>query len=157
MERALVYLARSQNTDGSWTPLWFGNEQGPDESNPTYGTASVLLALEELRLLGFRLPPEIAQRATDWLLAAQDSSGAWGGAAGTAVSTEETGLAVEALASCAPESATRGALWLASKIEDDSWTVPSPIGFYFAKLWYYEALYPQIFTVAGLGRLLRHL
>jgi squalene-hopene/tetraprenyl-beta-curcumene cyclase len=157
MERALVYLARSQNPDGSWTPLWFGNEQGPDESNPTYGTASVLLALEELRLLGFRLPPEIAQRATAWLLAAQDSSGAWGGAVGTAVSTEETGLAVEALASCAPESATRGALWLASKIEDDSWTVPSPIGFYFAKLWYYEALYPQIFTVAGLGRLLRHL
>ena len=29
---------------------------------------------------------------------------------------------------------------------------PSPLGFYFAKLWYYEDLYPLIFTVAALGR-----
>jgi squalene-hopene/tetraprenyl-beta-curcumene cyclase len=28
---------------------------------------------------------------------------------------------------------------------------PSPIGLYFAKLWYYEKLYPLIFTVASLG------
>ncbi len=157
IERALVYLTRSQNPDGSWTPLWFGNEQGPDEANPTYGTACVLLALEELRLLGIRLPPQIAERAVRWLLDAQDRSGAWGGAPGTAVSTEETGLAVEALASCQPEAAARGGLWLASKIEDGNWTTPSPIGFYFAKLWYFEELYPQIFAVAGLGRLLRHL
>ena len=27
---------------------------------------------------------------------------------------------------------------------------PSPIGFYFAKLWYYEQLYPMISTVAAL-------
>ncbi|PYK61575.1 MAG: hypothetical protein DME21_08745 [Verrucomicrobia bacterium] len=31
----------------------------------------------------------------------------------------------------------------------------SPIGFYFAKLWYYERLYPQIFTVAALSRVAR--
>ena len=30
---------------------------------------------------------------------------------------------------------------------------PSPIGFYFANLWYYEKLYPVIFTVAALERL----
>jgi squalene-hopene/tetraprenyl-beta-curcumene cyclase len=29
---------------------------------------------------------------------------------------------------------------------------PSPIGFYFAKLWYFERLYPLIFTVAALRR-----
>jgi squalene-hopene/tetraprenyl-beta-curcumene cyclase len=29
---------------------------------------------------------------------------------------------------------------------------PSPIGFYFAKLWYFEALYPLIFAVSGLNR-----
>jgi len=29
---------------------------------------------------------------------------------------------------------------------------PSPIGFYFANLWYYEKLYPIIFTVAALER-----
>ena len=34
---------------------------------------------------------------------------------------------------------------------------PSPIGFYFAKLWYFERLYPLIFTVAALGRAARGL
>ena len=29
---------------------------------------------------------------------------------------------------------------------------PSPIGFYFAALWYYERLYPLIFTATALGR-----
>ena len=38
------------------------------------------------------------------------------------------------------------------KIESDEWLRPSPIGFYFAKLWYYERLYPMIFTVAALAR-----
>ena len=32
----------------------------------------------------------------------------------------------------------------------------SPIGFYFAKLWYYERLYPLVFTVAALGHAVRH-
>jgi squalene-hopene/tetraprenyl-beta-curcumene cyclase len=29
---------------------------------------------------------------------------------------------------------------------------PTPIGFYFAKLWYFERLYPLAFAVAALGR-----
>ena len=29
---------------------------------------------------------------------------------------------------------------------------PSPIGFYFANLWYFEKLYPVIYTVAALTR-----
>ena len=40
--------------------------------------------------------------------------------------------------------------WLLEKIASDEWRRPSPIGFYFAKLWYYERLYPIIFTVAAL-------
>lgn len=32
---------------------------------------------------------------------------------------------------------------------------PWPIGFYFAKLWYHERLYPLIFAVAALGSYLR--
>ena len=38
------------------------------------------------------------------------------------------------------------------RVEDGTFTEPSPIGFYFAKLWYFEKLYPIIFTVAALGR-----
>jgi squalene-hopene/tetraprenyl-beta-curcumene cyclase len=40
-------------------------------------------------------------------------------------------------------------------VETDHCREPSPIGFYFAKLWYYEKLYPLIFTVSALGQALR--
>jgi squalene-hopene/tetraprenyl-beta-curcumene cyclase len=40
-------------------------------------------------------------------------------------------------------------------VESGRFRDPSPIGFYFAKLWYFEKLYPLIFTVAALGRALR--
>ena len=46
----------------------------------------------------------------------------------------------------------RGANWLIEKIENGEWRQPAPIGFYFAKLWYYERLYPRIFAVSALGR-----
>ncbi len=39
--RAVEFLAATQRADGSWIPLWFGNEHAPDEDNPAYGTARV--------------------------------------------------------------------------------------------------------------------
>ena len=46
----------------------------------------------------------------------------------------------------------KGANWLMGKVESGDWLNASPIGFYFARLWYYEKTYPQIFTVAALSR-----
>jgi len=46
----------------------------------------------------------------------------------------------------------RGIAWLVEAVESGRFREPSPIGFYFAKLWYFEKLYPLIFTVAALGR-----
>ena len=55
-----------------------------------------------------------------------------------------------------PGDATqRGVAWLVDAVESGRFRDPSPIGFYFAKLWYYEKLYPLIFTVAALGRATR--
>src|SRR5437870_5333629 len=48
---------------------------------------------------------------------------------------------------------SRGTAWLLERVENGSWTEPAPIGFYFAKLWYYERLYPLIFTVGALEKL----
>ena len=31
---ALAFLRRTQRDDGSWLPLWFGNEHAPDDENP---------------------------------------------------------------------------------------------------------------------------
>ena len=44
----------------------------------------------------------------------------------------------------------RGTEWLVEKVESGSWRVPAPIGFYFAKLWYFERLYPLVFTAGAL-------
>jgi squalene-hopene/tetraprenyl-beta-curcumene cyclase len=46
-------------------------------------------------------------------------------------------------------------MWLVDRVEQNQHRQPAPIGFYFAKLWYYERLYPLTFTVAALGRALR--
>jgi squalene cyclase len=48
-EHGIAFLLREQRGDGSWRPLWFGNQhRRDDEDNPTYGTAKVLLALGEI-------------------------------------------------------------------------------------------------------------
>ena len=46
----------------------------------------------------------------------------------------------------------RAAMWLIERVENGAWIEPAPIGFYFAKLWYYERLYPLIFTAGALER-----
>jgi squalene-hopene/tetraprenyl-beta-curcumene cyclase len=149
--RGLAYLTRVQRPDGSWLPLWFGNQHAPDDENPTYGTARVLAAYRDLTLL----ETEPAQRGVAWLLSAQNADGGWGGAPGTPSSIEESALAVEVLLDAGSEAEAavqRGLAWLIDRVEAGGLHEPTPIGFYFAKLWYYEKLYPIIFTVAALGR-----
>jgi len=158
------YLARSQKNDGDWHPLWFGNQHRADEVNPTYGTAKVLLAQRdawaaELPAVGWTL-----RQAAQWPARNQNPDGGWGGGQGTPSSVEETALVVEALAALRATSDLpkfveprkdgflRAVTWLVERVEDGSWKKPSPIGFYFAKLWYWEKLYPMIFTVGALGR-----
>jgi squalene-hopene/tetraprenyl-beta-curcumene cyclase len=148
---ALRYLAREQRPDGSWLPLWFGNQHAPDDVNPTYGTARVLAAYRDLGLMD----SQPARRGVAWLLANQNDDSGWGGQRGTPSSTEETALAVEILLDAGQdvkETAERGIAWLVERVEAGTWREASPIGFYFAKLWYFEKLYPIVFTVAALGR-----
>src|SRR5262249_25064595 len=134
-----------------WLPLWFGNQHAPDDINPTYGTARVLAAYRDLELLD----TEPARRGAAGLLANQNEDGGWGGLLGTPSSVEETALAVEALLDAGPdaqEAVRRGLGWLIERVEAGRLSEPTPIGFYFAKLWYFERLYPLVFAVAALGR-----
>ncbi len=232
--KALKFLQNNQQADGSWLPLWFGNQYAPNNINAVYGTARVVVALCDLVLSAstshdlllcepvsfksvsckydeetVKVIVPMLNRGIEYLLVAQDKTGGWGGAIDTtytrgvdsttyvdvAVATsggvntngaadslhcsvEETALAVQALAKsyhcyhkisnfqqcCSRNSSffgdsitaaiSRGIAWLADKTDMGQCFNSSPIGFYFAKLWYFEEMYPLIFTVAALRELL---
>jgi squalene-hopene/tetraprenyl-beta-curcumene cyclase len=77
---------------------------------------------------------------------------------------EETAIALDALLEpkawpngdaqvvCASVSVRKGLAWLLDAVDSGSFMDASPIGFYFAKLWYFEKLYPLIFTVSALRK-----
>lgn len=148
--RGIDYLLRTQRPDGAWAPLWFGNQHADDPANLTYGTSRVLRVGEGRG----EAWAAALDRAKGWLLANQNPDGGWGGRAGTPSSIEETALAVEALAG-AGENVDRGVCWLIAATDRGTRFPPAPIGFYFANLWYFETLYPVVFTVAALTALQR--
>jgi len=178
--RGRDYIERRQRPDGSWLPLWFGNQDELDEENPIYGTSKVLLAYAEL---GWGDSPA-AVAGTQYLVQSQNADGGWGGGSSVAYpavtaaqmqsdrdiqigdrsaicsTTEETALAVESLAlleiqagrrPLGKPSIIRGVSWLANHARPECYEHSWPIGFYFAKLWYHERLYPSIFSVAALA------
>jgi squalene-hopene/tetraprenyl-beta-curcumene cyclase len=170
VHQGFKYLRSQQNKDGSWFPLWFGNQDHPQEENPVYGTAKVLLAYA---CWGY-LEQEPARQGFQWLVTNQNEDGGWGSGVShqrlengkicnqrLGSSIEETALALETLLhSPNPEhqakTVEKGLAWLINRVETDRYLECSPIGFYFAKLWYHERLYPLIFTASILGAALSH-
>lgn len=158
--RALDSLEKSQRVDGSWIPLWFGNEHAPEEENPVHGTAMVLLALAHLQDRNSGVAG-MTRRGAQYLCRVQHAEGGWGGAGGLPPAVEETANATSALAALAShgfekavlaQAAERGAAWLCAATQRGTIFPSSPIGLYFARLWYHEKTYPILWTLAALNR-----
>ena len=163
VQRGFKYLDKQQRADGSWLPLWFGNQDMPGEENPVHGTSRVLLAYHDWD----NADNQAALRGYRWLAEQINSDGGWGGGAAvvkhgqqpTVSSVEETALAIETLWTAWHLEELRPAIetgtgWLVDAVNSGRFRLSSPIGFYFAKLWYHERLYPMTFTVSALGRAL---
>lgn len=170
-ERGIRYLLKQQRTDGAWVPLWFGNQYLSEEENPVYGTSRVLLAWAATRDAKQVDWNAAARRAWQWLLDQQNPDGGWGGGRDfdeTSISQmpttiEETGLALESLTRCYLVASndeqdrqlldrTRQAIIAGGKrlmeLTANGTNFPAaPIGFYFAKLWYFETTYPIVFAL----------
>lgn len=160
------YLHRQQQPDGTWLPLWFGNQCHSRESNPIYGTSKALA-------LQMRYKHLVFWKQRNWFIEQQNADGGWGSGiwnnaqqAELISSVEETALALEVMISRYlpiadhrkyQASLDRGLDWLVTAVEQGNHRNAAPIGFYFAKLWYYEKLYPLAFTVSALGRAVRTL
>ncbi len=184
IHKGFRFLDRQQRHDGSWLPLWFGNQDREAEDNPFYGTAKVLLAYSDYNESG----SDNAVAGYEYLISCQNEDGGWGGGPGlrrsfgdqaTALvstpqqagqivgeesysSIEETSVVMESLLrygknQLEKSSIMRGLDWLCEAVDNPGLDCASPIGFYFAKLWYYEKLYPAIFACSALGVALRSL
>ena len=159
INKTLIYLEKHQNKDGSWLPLWFGNQCSYDHSNPVYGTSKVLI------YLGDALPHKWIDNKTkvkiqmllntgrNFLLKTQNSDGSWGGDENIEGTIEETGLAVQALSADNYQQQVKGMEWL-----NDFYTKKrlkaAPVGLYFASLWYDEKMYPLTIYLETTARLL---
>ena len=171
MKRGVRFLQNVQRLDGTWLPLWFGHQFNADDENPLYGTSRVVRALATIG----EETSDCCQKAVRWLLNNQNDDGGWSARRGLESSVEETGLALDSLASLKKGSRSvggmdigmvsttvsdpllsnatdRAAQWLAIRVQEGTVDRPTPIGFYFARLWYFEELYPIIFAAAGLNR-----
>lgn len=122
-KRISHYLQNIQREDGSFVPLWFGDQTNPNREAPAYGSAVVLSHLS-----GERLP--FLEKTRAYLESVRGKDGLWGTvcvSARCAVALDLDGDFLKTYAEC-PE------------------TLPlEPIGLYFAHLWYSEELYAPTF------------
>ncbi len=157
--KALNFLKKNQLKDGSWLPLWFGNQLTEDHTNPVYGTAKVVSYLKDAAQYTWLSEKnrnklhKMIGRGMEFLIAAQNENGSWGGAKNIPGTMEETALAVSALASEKHiKACSAGLNWLDRFYRQNGYQ-SAPIGLYFASLWYDEEMYPKVFYLEALARI----
>lgn len=157
--KAANYLQKHQSPEGSWLPLWFGNQQADGYKNPVYGTARVSVYLTDCHNKEF-VQGELKEKlitmnypAQKYLLSQQNEDGSWGGSKGISGTVEETSMAISALAVSYPDACEAGFTWLENEADLKNLRA-SPIGLYFAALWYDEKMYPLVYYTEALRRYL---
>ncbi len=122
-KRIVRYLQRVQRPDGSFVPLWFGDQTNPSKEAPEYGSAVVLSHLN-----GEDLP--FLEKTRAYLRSVRGPDGMW--------------KTVCVSARCAVALNLDGAFL--KPYADHPESLPlEPIGLYFAHLWYSEELYASVF------------
>lgn len=153
VSRMRQWLAKVQAADGSWTPLWFGDQDTLDFTSPVYGTSVVC---GYLLLNGLPVDSDMIRQGVRYLLSVQNSDGGWGGSVDTPSRVTLTAQALTALSrSSEPckDSINRALQYLWSKHQEGTLFQREPIGLYFAKLWYSEALYSPLFLMSAMNSL----
>ena len=151
--RLIEWMSRTQAEDGSWSPLWFGDQSAKDERSPVYGTAT---AVEYLSQSKNPAVGPLIKRGMDYLIGVQNKDGGWGGARGVESKLTLTARALSALASdgnCDREALERGIDYMYRMWQSGEIYRAEPIGLYFARLWYSEPMYNMTFALIALKKL----
>jgi len=126
VEMAAKWLVRAQQADGSWT----GADQDSLQSAYKGLEPSSIGSIEETAIAVEALA-DLCQHATG--------------------SPADTGMDPILVFDCR-QAMFRGVAWIHQHTAEGTQFPASPIGFYFAKLWYYEKHYPICYSVAALER-----
>ncbi|MBN2636663.1 MAG: hypothetical protein JXR61_10370 [Prolixibacteraceae bacterium] len=160
---ALNYLKKNQAQNGSWLPLWFGNQMTQNHTNPVYGTAKVVTYLKDTQQHHWLSEDiknslrQLIQKGNNFLISVQNKDGSWGGDKNIPGTIEETALTISALISEKNlKICNAGLQWLEKSIQKNGFK-PAPIGLYFASLWYDEKMYPVTSYLEALSRVEEHL
>jgi len=163
IDRALVFLYREQESDGSWFGRW--------GANYTYGTWSVLVAMEAA---GESLRTPSIRRAVSWLESVQRPDGGWGednysyfdpseagqGADSTAYQTAWALLGLLAAGEVRSDAVRRGVAYLEHSQgadglwQDDSFTCPGFPRVFYLKYHGYTRYFP-LWALARFRRVLK--
>jgi squalene-hopene/tetraprenyl-beta-curcumene cyclase len=166
IHRAIQFLKEHQFEKGYWLPLWFGNQHVENDENPIYGTSKVMEGLLSLKSPYDQNVSIMLEKSLEWMIQQQNTDGGWGGVFNTDSSNEETALCISVIAlslrtrkilnptliTQSNEALIRGLDWLLPVIENNEYQTVSPIGFYFAKLWYFESMYPLVFVANAMNQ-----
>jgi squalene-hopene/tetraprenyl-beta-curcumene cyclase len=142
-----------------WIPLWFGHQHTPHQTNPILGTSMVCTYLQHaLPNFPNSIQDQVHQLihpALQFIQNQQQPNYLWGPTPTSPTSLEETAWALHALA-LSPTHLQK--INLTSTLQSlqhhiDLKPTPTPIGLYFAKLWYHEPLYAPLW----LHQTLQHL
>jgi squalene-hopene/tetraprenyl-beta-curcumene cyclase len=139
VERALRFLQKEQEPDGSWFGRW--------GVNYIYGTMQVLRGLQAM---GVDIHEPMVQQAAEWLRMVQNADGGWGETCGsyddpttrgvgpsTASQTAWAVLGLLAAGDTRSDSVTRGlAFLLRTQKKDGSWEEPQYTGTGFPRVFY---------------------
>lgn len=152
MQRMMKWMQKIQAADGSWTPLWFGDQHAHDERSPVYATA---MTVEYLFASIEPAALNMVQKGMDYILSVQNADGGWGGAKGVASKVTLTARALSALASY-PETdlkvMERAFDYLYDIYKAGDLFRAEPIGLYFSRLWYSEEMYNITFVLNALKK-----
>lgn len=156
IERMLKWMEKTRQKNGSWIPLWFGDQDANDELSPVYGTAVVV---ENLSASSHPLAMQHCNDGALFLINSQNKDGGWGGAKGVTSKVTLTAKALSALSTSSqtpPKVIENGFNYLYLRFKQGNLNTPEPIGLYFARLWYSEEIYSLAFTLQALKNIKKH-